>query len=179
MPEQQPSFQYDNPLTKPRIEKLVVNIGVGEAGEKFVKAEKVLTMVTKHKPVKTLAKKTNRDFAIRKGMPIGWKVTMRNEEQIKAFLKDALWVRNNELFEESFDDYGNISFGIADYTDLPGHKYDPEIGVFGMNVTVKLARPGGRVAIRRRRPAHIPKKHRISRDEAIAFMKSLFAIEVV
>ncbi len=54
-----------------RVEKVVVNIGVGDAGEKLIKAEKVLNMLTDRKPVRTISKTTNRDLGIREGMPIG------------------------------------------------------------------------------------------------------------
>ena len=61
------------------VEKVVVNIGVGEAGERLVKAEKVLEMVTGQKPVETISKTVNRDLGIRQGMPLGCKVTLRGD----------------------------------------------------------------------------------------------------
>ncbi len=76
-------------MRQPRVEKVVVNIGVGEAGERLVKAQKVLEMVTKQKPVITIAKVTNRDLGVREGMPIGCKVTLRGE-RAETFLKKAL-----------------------------------------------------------------------------------------
>ena len=63
----------DNPMRQLRIEKITVNIGVGEAGEKLVKAQRVLDMVTGHKSVQTLSKTVNRDLGIREGMPLGCK----------------------------------------------------------------------------------------------------------
>lgn len=170
---------YDNPMLQPRIEKVVVNIGVGEGGEELIKAEKVLQMVTGKEPVRTSAKQSNREFGIREGMPIGCKVTIRDGEAARKFLEDALWVRNNEIWLESFDDNGNIAFGLPDYTDLPDHKYDPDIGVVGMNISITLARPGARVKRRRRRPARIPKKHRVSREESMQFLEDEFGVKVV
>ena len=73
----------DNPMRQLRIEKITVNIGVGEAGEKLVKAQKVLDMVTGHKSVQTLSKTVNRDLGIREGMPLGCKVTLRGEDAEK------------------------------------------------------------------------------------------------
>ena len=78
-----------------------------------------------------------------------------------------------------FEMRGNFSFGIQDYTDFPGMKYDPEIGVFGMDVSVSLKRPGWRVARRATRARPIPRRHRISRDEGVAFLKDHFKAEVV
>lgn len=165
-------------MRQPRIDKVVVNIGVGEAGERLNKAQKVLNMVTKQKPVITTAKVTNRDLGVRYGMPIGCKVTMRGEKA-QNFLKQALSIRENRVASYSFDKEGNLSFGISDYTDFSGMKYDPEIGIFGMDVNVVFKRPGYRVAKRRIMSKKVPKEHRMTRDEAISFMKEQFNVEVV
>lgn len=161
-----------------RIEKVIVNVGVGEAGEKLVKARKVLDLVTGRKSVQTLSHRAVRDWGVRRNMPIGAKVTLRGREA-EAFLTRALSIRNNRLPAYSFDPRGNVSFGIPDYTDFEGMKYDPEIGVFGMDVSVSLMRPGWRVAHRRARPRRIPRGHRITREEGIRFLRERFGIEVV
>ncbi len=161
-----------------RIEKVVVNIGVGEAGDKLVKAQKVLELVTQQKPTQTLAHAAVRDWGVRQNMPIGTKVTLRGVDA-EAFLKRALSIRNNRLPGYSFDPRGNFSFGVPDYTDFEGMKYDPEIGVFGMDISVCLQRPGFRIAKRRVRSRPIPRRHRITRDEGITFIKTHFGVEVV
>ncbi len=160
------------------LEKAVINIGVGDAGERLLKAEKVLQMVTGKKPVRTLAKTTNRDLGIRKGMQIGCKVTLRGAVA-EEFVKKALWVRENRIAMWSFDPEGNFSFGISDYTDFPGMKYDPEIGIFGLDVCVSLVRPGRRIAKRRIMRRRVPKHHRVSRKEGHEFVRSKFGVEVV
>ncbi len=160
------------------VEKVVVNIGVGEAGERLAKAEKVLEMVTKQKPVETLSKTVNRDLGIREGMPLGCKVTLRGEAAVD-FVKQALSIREMRVPEYSFDQEGNMSFGISDYTDFEGMKYDPEIGIFGMDISVVLRRPGNRITQRALLKRRIPKSHRVGRDEAIQYMKDNFQIEVV
>ena len=81
--------------------------------------------------------------------------------------------------EYSFDKEGNMSFGISDYTDFEGMKYDPEIGIFGMDISVVLRRPGNRITQRALLKRRIPKSHRVGRDEAIQYMKDNFQIEVV
>ena len=167
-----------NEMRQIKLEKAVVNIGVGDAGERLLKAEKVLQMVTKRKPVRTLAKTTNRDFGIRRGMEIGVKVTLRGKEA-EEFVKTALWTRENRVAEYSFDPEGNFSFGVADYTDFPGMKYDPEIGIFGVDVSVSLSRPGKRVTRRRVLRRSIPTHHRITRHEGVEFVRSRFNAEVV
>lgn len=160
------------------VEKVVVNIGVGEAGERLVKAEKVLEMVTGQKPVETVSKTVNRDLGIRVGMPLGCKVTLRGEAA-EEFVKKALPIREMRVPEYSFDKEGNMSFGISDYTDFEGMKYDPEIGIFGMDISVVLRRPGDRITKRALLRRRVPKSHRVTREEAIAFMKEKFEVEVV
>lgn len=161
-----------------RLEKTVVNIGVGDAGERLLKAEKVLKMVTGKKPVRTIAKTTNRDLGIRQGQQLGVKVTLRGKEA-EEFVKKAFWIRENRIASYSFDPEGNFSFGIQDYTDFPGMKYDPEIGIFGLDVTNAVGRPGKRVARRRVLRARLPKYHRVTRKEGIQFVRSKFGVEVV
>lgn len=168
----------DNPMRLPKVEKVVVNIGVGEAGEKLAKAEKVLQLVTGRKPVRTLSKTTNRDWSIKKGMPLGCKVTLRGNVA-DEFLKKAFWIKDNKVASYSFDAAGNFSFGVQDYTDFPGLKYDPEIGIFGMDICVTLRRKGSRVERRIRERKNIPKWHKVTMKEAMQLVKSKFSVEIV
>jgi len=172
------SYTYDNPMRVPRIEKVVVNIGVGEGGEKLQKAERVMEMVTGVKPSRTLSKVTNRDWGLRVGAPIGVRVTLRGEEA-EAFIRKALDIRQYKVPDYSFDDGGNLNFGVADYTDFPGMKYDPEIGIFGMDVAVVIERPGGRVRRRRLESRKVPKEHKVTREEAMELIKAKFNVEVI
>jgi large subunit ribosomal protein L5 len=165
-------------MTEPRVHKIVVNIGVGEAGEKLAKAEKVLEMVTHQRPLRTLSKTTNKDLGLRWGMPIGCKVTIR-KKVAEEFLKTALWVKENRITSYSFDPQGNFSFGISDYTDFPGQKYNPEIGIFGMDVCVVLSRPGRRISERTRARRRIPHAHRLTKQDALDWVKRKYAVEVV
>lgn len=166
-----------NPAAKAHIAKVTVNIGVGEGGEKLQKAMKVLEILTKRKPAQTKAKKGIRDWNVRKGAPIGCKVTLRGEDA-EEFLKKALWVRNNRLPSYSFDDNGNVSFGIPDYTAFEGMKYDPAIGVFGMDICITIEKPGYRIKHRRIMKRNIPVSHRVSGNEAIELMKERFGVEI-
>ncbi|MDR3074806.1 MAG: 50S ribosomal protein L5 [Candidatus Methanoplasma sp.] len=160
------------------IEKVTVNIGVGEAGERLAKAQKVLDMVTGQKSVQTISKNVNRDLGIRVGMPLGCKITLRGDIA-EEFLQKALPIRERKIYEYSFDREGNMSFGISDYTDFEGMKYDPEIGIFGMDISVVLRRTGNRVTQRALLKRRIPKSHRVDRDEAIRYMRENYDIEVV
>ncbi len=154
------------------IEKVTVNIGVGEAGERLQQAKELLELITGRKCVETLAKKRNPSFKLRKGLPIGVKVTFRGKEAVE-FLQKALKAKKNVLPRTCFDKQGNFSFGIAEYIDFPGAKYNPNIDLFGFDVCVTLARKGKRVAVRRVKKAKIGKRHRISPEEAVEFVKSL------
>jgi large subunit ribosomal protein L5 len=127
--------------------------------------------------VRTLSKRTNRDWGIREGMPIGAKVTLRGE-RAERFLREALWARNHLVHRWNFDPEGNLSFGVADYTDFREMKYNPEIGLFGMDVNVVVRRGGSRVTKRRIRPGRIPHRHRTTPREAIDFLKERFQVEV-
>lgn len=167
-----------NRMRDVRVDKVVVNIGVGEGGEKLIRAEKVLELLTHHKPVRTLSRTTNKDLGIREGSPIGCKVTLRDEDALR-FLKDAFWVKNNKIAGYSFDPEGNFSFGVADYTDFKDMKYDPDIGIFGMDICATLGRGGLRVKNRKRARGRIPKYHRIKPNEAKDFVKTKLNVEVV
>lgn len=167
-----------NPMRAARIEKVVVHIGAGEAGERLQKAQRVLEMVTGQKPHITHAKGTIRDLGIRRGQPIGCMVTLRGESA-EEFLKRALWVKENRISLYSFSPDGNFSFGIADYSDLQGMKYDPEIGVFGMDVNVSLSRKGKRIALRQRERRRLPSKQRLTLTEAVNFLTERFGLQVI
>src|SRR3989475_699151 len=146
--------------------------------QKLVKAQKVLELVTKQKSVQTLSHQAVRDWGVRRNMPIGTRVTLRGGPA-EAFLAEALSIRNNRLPAYSFDSNGNFSFGIQDYTDFRGMKYDPEIGVFGMDVSVSLQRPGWRGGRRSNKSRRITRRHPVSRDEGMEFMEDRFKVEVV
>jgi large subunit ribosomal protein L5 len=156
-----------------RIVKVVVNTGVGESGEPRTKAEKVLEMVTRQKAVGTRSHSTNRDFGIRLGQEIGAKVTLRGAVAID-FLNRAFEARDRQFDPESIDRAGNFSFGIADYTDFAGMKYDPQIGIRGMDICVEVGRPGFRVRERRVAPRRLPRSVRASRAETRQFLADTF-----
>ncbi len=167
-----------NPHRVVRLIKIVVNAGVGESGEARTKAARVLEMVTHQKPVATRSHSTNRDFGIRKGQEIGAKVTLRGEAA-RDFLRRAFEARDRQLDLQSIDRNGNFSFGIADYTDFTGMKYDPQIGIHGMDVAVELGRAGFRIRHRRVQSRSVPRALRSTREETRAFLTSQFAVTVL
>lgn len=161
-----------------RIVKVVVNIGVGESGDRRAKAERVLQMLAKQKPVATRSHATNRDFGIRAGQEIGVKVTLRGEAATD-FLRRALEARDNQFDPDSIDADGNFSFGIRDYTDFTGMKYDPAIGIFGMDISVEMGRAGWRVRDRRVKSAALPPHARVSADETRKFVADRFGVTML
>jgi large subunit ribosomal protein L5 len=162
-------------MREPRIEKVVVHMGVGQGGRELGNAEEILADVAGQQPVRTVATETEPDFAIREGDPIGTKVTLRDEDAVE-FLETALPLV--ALSPSQFDDTGNVSFGIEEHTDFPSQEYDPEIGIYGLDVTVNLVRPGYRVSKRDKASRSIPSRHRLDPADAIAFIESRFAVEV-
>ena len=163
---------------KPYIAKITVNIGVGEAGEKLTKSQKVLKNITDQNSIQTLSRTTNKDWGLRKRMPLGCKVTLRKQAAEK-FLIEALKTRDNRIADYAFDDQGNFSFGISDHTLFEGQKYDPDIGIFGMDISVTMEKPGYRIKKRRIDRRKIPQRHVITRKETIEYIKEKFNAEVV
>ena len=166
-----------NPMEEVLIAKATLNIGVGESGERLSRAINLLSELTGQKPVKTFSKVTNPEFGIRKHQPIACKVTLRGEKASKA-IKMVLDGMGTNLNKKQFDAYGNVSFGIAEHIDIPGIKYDPDIGIFGMNVSVTFEKPGYRIKKRKIQQKKIPKKHMIKREETMKYMEDNFQVKV-
>lgn len=166
-----------NTMRKPKIEKVVINMGVGESGENLEKAEKLLNELSNQKPVRTKAKRTNREFGIRKGEPIGVKVTLRRE-RAHTFLGRAFDAVEKTLQKKNFDDKGNFAFGVREHIDLPGVKYDPHVGIFGMDVAVTLERCGYRIKKRKKERKPIHHADYVSKEEAISFVKEAYGVSV-
>jgi len=166
------------PMLKPKIAKVVVNLNVGKSGEPLEKASLVLKELTDQTPVKMKAKKTIRDFGIRQGEPIAAVVTLRKQKAID-FLKKVLPVVDNKISRSSFDKQGNFAFGLKEHIEIAGVKYDPDIGIFGMDICVTMVRPGYRVQTRRHQQARVGLKHRLTPDESVAFVKQTLGVEIV
>jgi len=154
-----------NPMKIIKIEKVTLNIGAGKDQKILEKATKLLENITGIKPVKTITNKRIQGWGLRPGLPIGCKITLRGEEATNI-IKRLLYAKDNVLQESWYDEEGNISFGIKEYVDIKDTKYDPTIGMMGLQATITLTRPGFRVKTRRIRPAKIPAQHRITKEEA-------------
>jgi large subunit ribosomal protein L5 len=166
-----------NPMLKPRLEKVTVNMAVGKSGEPLEKAVKVLEQLTRQKPCSSKAKKSVRDFGIRKGESIACLVTLR-KAKTREFLKKAFEAVDNKISRGKFDRVGNFSFGIKEHIDIPGTKYVPELGIHGMDVCVTLARPGQRVKRRHRAKSKVGAKQILTPEEAMMFVKDEFGVGI-
>lgn len=163
---------------KPRIAKATVNIGVGEGGEVLNRAINLLETLSHQKPVKTYSKVTNPEFGIRKRQPIGCKVTLRGEKA-DHMIRLVIEGIGNKLSKKQFDAQGNVSFGIQEHIDIPGIRYDPDIGIFGMNVSITFEKPGYRIKRRKIQRRKVPPKHQVKIEESMKFMEENFQVEII
>ncbi len=164
-----------HPMREPRIEKVVVHMGVGQGGRDLGNAENIIEEITGQESVRTSAKRTVQAFDIREGDPIGTKVTLR-EDDAEEFLATALPLA--DISGSQFDDAGNVSFGVDEHTAFPSQEYDPNTGIYGLDVTVTLVRPGYRVAKRDQVTRSIPDGHRMTAEDAITFLENEFDVEI-
>jgi len=160
-----------------RIEKLTLNIGAGKDQAILEKGMQLLKNITGIPPVKTVSKKRIPEWGIRPGLPIGCKITLR-KKQAEDLLKRLLEAKSNTLKESQIDNNGNVAFGIHEYIDIPDAKYDPKIGIIGLEVCVTLERPGFRIKKRRLQKRKLPTKQRIEKKEAIDFLINNFNIKI-
>jgi large subunit ribosomal protein L5 len=168
----------EHKMLQPRIEKVVVNLNIGKSGEPLEKATRVLNEISGQTPYKAKAKKSIRDWGVRQGEPIACVVTLRREKGI-TFLKKVLPVIDNKISKRSFDEIGNFAFGLKEHIDIPGVKYDPDIGIFGMDVCVSVNRPGQRIKTRRKQTKRVGKKHLLTSEESIKYVQQILGVEIV
>lgn len=169
---------WKNPMRRPFLEKIVLNIGVGSGGEELERAVEVLRSISGKEPRKTLSKSNVKEWALREGRPIGAKVTIRGSDAEKL-LKRLIIVNNNRLLERSFDNFGNFGFGVQEHISIPQVEYDSTLGIWGLDVTGRLVRPGMRVRTRRINRSKIPRDHYVSEEEAKYFLKKNYNIKIV
>ena len=172
------SQQTQNLMEKISLAKVVLNMGVGKSGDPIEIGKKALEQITGKKPNARNAKKAQRDWGVRKGEPIGIAVTVRDNDATEL-LKRLLMVKDNQIKEKAFDNEGNLSFGIKEHIDIPEIKYDPKIGILGLEVSVSLARPGFNIKLRSRRKTKVGKNHRIRKNDAIKFLTEEFGVQIV
>lgn len=167
-----------NPMLRPRLAKVTVNVSIGSNLERLKRVVSVLEEITGQRASLRKAKRTIKEFGIKRGEYIAAKVTLR-KQLAEEFLRKALDSIGYRLKASSFDDFGNVCFGIEEHIRIPQVKYDPEVGIFGMDVCITIERPGYRVARRRVKRSTIPRRHRVNKLEAMVLLKRLFVVEIV
>ncbi len=160
-----------------KIEKLTLNIGVGQPGDKLDKAVLLLQTISNSKPVRTKTMKRIPTWGVRPKLLIGCKVTVRGEKAEHLLIR-LFKANNNILKSKNFDENGNFAFGISEYINIPSVEYNPEIGIIGLEAAVTLEYPGYRIKKRKIKYSKIPARHQVTKDVAIAFIKEKFKINI-
>jgi len=144
VPSMMKEFKYTNRMQVPRLSRIVLNMGLGEATKdiKVVEAAtRDMTMITGQKPVVTRAKKSIATFKLRSGMPIGCMVTLRGEKMYEFFDRLVNFsvprIRDFKgLSDRSFDGRGNYTVGVREQIIFPEIDYDKIDKIRGMNITI-------------------------------------------
>ncbi len=167
-----------NPMREISISKLVINIGTGSDEQVQGNAKRLIETITGRKPADGRSKVRNPSFRIAKGQKIAAFVTIRGDEARKL-AKRLFEAVDNKVSESAITD-NSLSFGIPEYIDISGVKYDPKIGMLGMNVNISFSRKGLRVAMRKSRHSRIPRTHRvIGKEEIREYVKGEFGVSPI
>ncbi len=167
----------ETPMKKISLDKIVLNMGLGKSGDAISIAKIALEQISGKKPSTRNAKEAHRDWGVRKGEPIGVAVTIRGDDAT-VLLKRLLESKGNIVNGKSFDNFGNFSFGINEHIDIPGVKYDPQVGILGLGISITLSRPGYGIRTRSKHKARVGKKHIIKSHEAKDYLTKEFGVTV-
>jgi len=168
----------ENKMREIFIEKITLNCGTAGPGDRLEKSLKLLQKVSGMKPVSTKTNKRIPTWGVRPGLELGCRVTIRGkkaDELLKSLLKGV----KGQLKESSFDTNGNFAFGISEYLNVPGIEYDPDIGIIGFEAAVTLQRRGFRIRRRALKKKRIPSSHKITKEDAIKFMKKEYGVNTI
>jgi len=167
----------ESQMKKISLEKVVLNIGTGKSGDMIDIAKRALEQISGKKPSTRNAKEAQREWGVRKGEPIGVAVTVRGDDAV-ALLKKLLEAKGNTVKGKAFDNFGNYSFGINEHIDIPNVKYDPQIGILGLGISITLTRPGYSIRKRSKHKASVGKSHIITNQEAKDYLVKEYGVTV-
>merc|ERR1711906_31089 len=156
----------DNVMRKVICDKLIINIAVGESGDRLTKAVRVLQQLSDQTPVENVARYTVRTFGIR-----------RNEKIATHVIERGLKITDYEISSKHFSDSGNFGFGVNEHIDL-GLKYDPATGIYGMDFYIVLKRPGFSVAKKKRKRGRIGRSHLVTKEDAMEWVRQTFNADI-
>ena len=170
--------EIQNVMKEIKLEKVVLNMGLGKSGDAIEIAKKALGQISGKKVNERPARKAHRDWGVRKGEPIGAAVTIRGNDAV-VLLKRLLEAKGNTVNGRAFDNFGNYSFGINEHIDIPDVKYDPQIGILGLGISVTLTRPGYSIRKRSKHKASVGKAHVITNQEAKDYLAKEYGVTIV
>merc|ERR1711988_1714659 len=165
----------DNVMRKVICDKLIINIAVGESGDRLTKAVRVLQQLSDQTLVENVARYTVRTFGIRRNEKIATHVTVRGKKAMDL-IERGLKITDYEISAKHFSDSGNFGFGVNEHIDL-GLKYDPATGIYGMDFYVVLRRAGFNVPKKKRR-GRISPSHRVTKEDAMEWVRQRFQADI-
>merc|ERR1712225_214245 len=166
----------ENPMRKIFCDKLIINIAVGESGDRLTKAVRVLQQLSDQTPVENFARYTVRTFGIRRNEKIACHVTIRGAKAMDL-IERGLKITDYEISSKHFSSTGNFGFGINEHIDL-GLKYDPATGIYGMDFYVVLRRPGFNVSKKKAKKGRLGRSHLVTREEAMEWVRQTFNADI-
>merc|ERR1711861_27199 len=166
----------DNEMRKVKCDKLVINIAVGESGDRLTKAVRVLQQLSDQTPVENFARYTVRTFGIRRNEKIATHVTVRGAKALDL-IERGLKITDYEISAKHFSETGNFGFGVNEHIDL-GLKYDPGTGIYGMDFYIVLKRPGFNVAKKKAKRGRIAPSHRVTKEDAMEWVRQTFNADI-
>jgi large subunit ribosomal protein L5 len=172
--ENQIQEKKQNPMREIFIEK--ITLSCGGIKDELEKQKKLLGKISGKKVSVRITRKRIPSFNIRPTMEVGVMVTLRGKggEEVLSRLLSAV---ENQISKKQITD-NHFSFGIKEYIEIPGEKYDREIGMMGLKVTVVFARKGKRVARKKIKRGKLPLKQVVKKQEIIEFMEKNYGSEI-
>ena len=161
-------MKNENKMREVRIDKVVLSISA--TADNLDKGVKLLERITEKKAARKMSKKRIPSLGVRPGLEVGCLITLRGKKA-GDILRKLLAAIDSSVNEKQITQ-NSFSFGIKEYIEIPGMKYQRDIGIIGFDVSVSFARRGKRVAIRKIKRGKIPGRQHVSKEEIIKFLEN-------